>query len=181
PKLRWSEFQAADSEFVGSGKCEKGADVKSTEERQQNQDLIARTLRQHEGVTDYHRTQEEIVEQVIHVISPPHQSRVAIFAELTVVVISEVVQHHHGRGAPQPAKVACRQEAETQNSGAPDQRQHCQVLSFKPGGNARQNYWLQLSFQRFEKRCVYFAGTGEFFCRHIFGIFLWRLWALWQN
>src|SRR5205823_7610847 len=79
-KLRWSELQITDLESIGRGEREKRAHFVAGTERQHDEDLVAGAFGEDERVTDDHRAQEEVVEEVIHVITPPDQARAAILA-----------------------------------------------------------------------------------------------------
>src|SRR5262245_53019773 len=87
PEFRRSKLQIANLQFLGRSERQKGTDFKPDEDRQGEQYLVARSFRKNERITDYDRTQKQVVEQMIHVITPPGQTRVPILAQLSVVIV----------------------------------------------------------------------------------------------
>src|SRR6266550_896722 len=104
-----------DLQFIASSECQKGAEIVSSKQRQHQQQLKPRTLRQNESISENDRAQEKIVQQVVHVIAPANQTGVAILTDLAVIVVSHPLQKDHQRHQPQPANICCRQETEQQD------------------------------------------------------------------
>ena len=50
--------------------------------------------------------EKKVIQQVIHVIAPPDESRVSILADLSVKEISHPLQRDHYRHSPKPPEVA---------------------------------------------------------------------------
>src|SRR6185503_20212995 len=138
-KLGRSELQVTDLQTISSRKRQKRAELIPSEDREHDENLVAGALREDKCITDDYRAQEEIVEQVIHVVAPPDETRTSIFTYFPVVVICHILQGYHGGDSPQPPQILRAQVREKQDEKRPHQRQHRQVISFKPGGNAWQD------------------------------------------
>ena len=123
-KLGRPELQVADLQPISRRKREKRAHFITRKDRQHDQNLVSRAFRQDKRVANDYRAQEKVVEQVIHVIAPPDQSRTSILADFAVIVIGHVLQSDHRGYAPKPAQVARCQIGEEQDERRPQKRQH---------------------------------------------------------
>ena len=160
-KLRRSEFQITDLQTISGGKCEKRAHLVTREDGEHDQDLVAGALGEDEGVSDYDRAQEKVVEEMIHVIAPSHQTRAPILPDFAVVVIGHILQCDHRRDSPEPAQVIPGQIGEKQDEPRPHERQHRQVVSFQPGRNSGQNSDGEPALERGQEGIVALARAGK--------------------
>src|SRR4029453_8493823 len=147
PELGGSELQIADFQFVSGGKREEGVDFISAENGHRENYLITRFFRKNEGIPDYDRAKEEVIEQVIHVIAPSCQPCVSILPNLTVVVISHVLQANKKRHHPEPSQIVPGNVGKHQDHRRPNKSQQSQVVRFQPGWNARQDDWRETSLE----------------------------------
>ena len=160
-KLRRTKLQVTNLQTVGRGKGEKRAHLVTGKKREHDQNLVAGALREDKCVTDDDRTQEQVVEEMIHVIAPSHQTRSSILPDFAVVVIGDVLQEHHGRHSPEPPQVSRGQIREVQNESRPHERQHRQMIGFQPVRDSGQNPYREPALEWGKERRVAFACTWK--------------------